>query len=136
MNIQRRDFIKLGGATTLAALAGTPAQSQARDSTLRVLAEGIANSLDSMATGNNREALALAWNVYDRLVGFEKAPFPGGGRVYDYFRLKPELAESWLVSPDGRQITFRLRPDATFHDGAPVTAEDVKWSLDRAVAMP
>jgi len=32
-------------------------------------------------------------------------------------------------------VTFRLRKDATFHDGTPVTARDVKWSLDRAVSV-
>ena len=31
-------------------------------------------------------------------------------------------------------ITIALRPDATWHDGSPVTAEDIKWSLDRAVS--
>jgi len=44
----------------------------------------------------------------------------------------PDLAESWDVSPDGRVYTFRIRPDATFHNDKPVTAEDVRWSLERA----
>ena len=44
----------------------------------------------------------------------------------------PDLAESWDVSDDGTVYTFRIRPDATFHDGKPVTAEDVRWSLERA----
>ena len=44
----------------------------------------------------------------------------------------PDLAEDWSVSDDGRVYTFRLRPDATFHDGKLVTAEDVRWSLERA----
>ncbi len=44
----------------------------------------------------------------------------------------PDLAESWDISADGRVYTFRIRPDATFHDGKPVTAEDVRWSLERA----
>ena len=43
-----------------------------------------------------------------------------------------DLAESWDVSDNGRVYTFRIRPDATFHDGKPVTAEDVRWSLERA----
>ena len=42
----------------------------------------------------------------------------------------PDLAESWDVSPDGTVHTFRLRRNATFHDGKPVTAEDVRWSLE------
>ncbi|MCI0845361.1 MAG: hypothetical protein J4N87_08370, partial [Chloroflexi bacterium] len=43
-----------------------------------------------------------------------------------------DLAESWEVSPDGRTTTFRIHPDATFHDGRKVTANDIKWSLERA----
>ena len=43
-----------------------------------------------------------------------------------------DLAESWDISPDGLVYTFRIRPDATFHNGKPVTAEDVLWSLERA----
>jgi ABC-type transport system substrate-binding protein len=44
----------------------------------------------------------------------------------------PDLAESWDVSPDGRVYTFHLRSNATFHNGKPVTADDVRWSLERA----
>ena len=43
----------------------------------------------------------------------------------------PDLAEGWDISADGRVYTFRIRPDATFHDGKPVTAEDIRWSLER-----
>ena len=43
----------------------------------------------------------------------------------------PDLAESWDISEDGRVYTFYLRPDAKFHDGKPVTAHDVLWSLER-----
>jgi ABC-type transport system substrate-binding protein len=43
----------------------------------------------------------------------------------------PELAESYEVSDDGLQYTFKLRPDVTFHNGDELTAEDVKFSFDR-----
>ena len=46
--------------------------------------------------------------------------------------LVPDLAESWEISPDGTIYTFKIRPDATFHDGKPVTAHDFKWSIERA----
>ncbi len=46
--------------------------------------------------------------------------------------LVPDLAESWEISPDGTVYTFKIRPDATFHDGKPVTAHDFKWSIERA----
>ena len=44
----------------------------------------------------------------------------------------PDLAKEWDISPDGRVFTFRLREDAKFHDGTPVTAGDFSWSLERA----
>jgi oligopeptide transport system substrate-binding protein len=43
-----------------------------------------------------------------------------------------DLAESWDVSADGKTTTFRIHPDAKFHNGRSVTANDVKWSLERA----
>ena len=44
----------------------------------------------------------------------------------------PDLAESWGISPDGTVYTFHLRPNARFHDGKPVTAQDVIYSWERA----
>ncbi len=46
-------------------------------------------------------------------------------------QLVPDLAESWTIDK-GVVYTFKLRPNATFHNGKPVTAEDFKWSLERA----
>jgi peptide/nickel transport system substrate-binding protein len=45
--------------------------------------------------------------------------------------LAPSLAESWSVSEDGRSYDFVLREGARFHNGDPVTAEDVKFTFDR-----
>jgi len=45
--------------------------------------------------------------------------------------LEPELAESWKVSSDGKQITFRLRHDLRFSDGTPFTADDVAFTMKR-----
>jgi len=47
--------------------------------------------------------------------------------------LVPELAQSYEISPDGTQYTFKLHPEAKFHKGRPITADDVKWSIERAV---
>jgi ABC-type transport system substrate-binding protein len=45
--------------------------------------------------------------------------------------LRPGLAESYEISEDGLTFTFRLRPGVRFHNGREMTAEDVKYSLDR-----
>ena len=46
----------------------------------------------------------------------------------------PMLASGWTVSPDGRTYRFVLRHGIRFHNGAPLTSADVKWSLDRYLA--
>ena len=51
---------------------------------------------------------------------------PKGG-----FDLQPAIAESWEISGDGLTYTFHIREGIKFSDGSPVTAEDVKFSLDR-----
>lgn len=48
-------------------------------------------------------------------------------------QLRPSLAESWDLSPDSRVYTFRLRANARFCDGTPITSEDVKFSFERAM---
>lgn len=46
--------------------------------------------------------------------------------------LEPVLAESYEVSEDGRTYTFLLREDITFHDGSPITSEDVVFTVQKA----
>jgi len=48
--------------------------------------------------------------------------------------VKAGLAKRWEISEDGLQYTFFLQPGVTFHDGTSFTADDVKFSLDRARA--
>lgn len=43
----------------------------------------------------------------------------------------PVLAKSWTISPDGREYTFRLQENAKFHDGRPMTADDVIFSITK-----
>ena len=45
-------------------------------------------------------------------------------------RFIPELAERWELAEDGGSVTFYLRKSASFHDGEPVTAKDVRWSYE------
>ncbi|MCZ0727910.1 ABC transporter substrate-binding protein [Mycolicibacterium iranicum] len=48
-------------------------------------------------------------------------------------QMQPALAESWEVSSDQLTWTFRLRPGVTFHDGTPLTADDVVFSYRRII---
>lgn len=47
--------------------------------------------------------------------------------------LSPELAESWEISPDHREYTFRLRKNVVFHDGRPFTAADAVFTLEKLI---
>ncbi|MEO3761429.1 ABC transporter substrate-binding protein [Mycobacterium sp. B14F4] len=47
--------------------------------------------------------------------------------------MRPALAQSWSVTPDQLAWTFRLRPGVTFHDGSPLTADDVVFSYRRII---
>lgn len=49
----------------------------------------------------------------------------------NYPKVKGDLAKSWDISPDGLTYTFQLNEGVTFHDGSPLTSEDVKASYDR-----
>jgi ABC-type dipeptide transport system, periplasmic component len=60
--------------------------------------------------------------------------FEGLTRIGPKGEVLPALAESWEVSDDGKTYTFHLRQNATFHDGTSFDAEDVKFSLERAMA--
>src|SRR5690242_17226708 len=51
----------------------------------------------------------------------------------DGLNIEPSLAQSWDISADGKTYTFHLRRDVKFHDGSPMTADDVKFSVERAV---
>ena len=64
---------------------------------------------------------------------FNSNMFEGLVMRNDKAELVPGLAESYTVSPDGLTYTFTLRRGVRFHDGSPMTAEDVKFSLERAV---
>jgi len=135
--MQRRDFLKgvsaaVVGAGVLPFLKVLPASAQSGDTLVLVTGTTI-NSLDLHRTGTNRPSYQVSVNCYDRLVGFGVKTLADGSLSYDYDNLVPELAERWDVAPDGMSITFYLKENATFWDGTPVTAEDVKWSLDRAV---
>jgi len=60
--------------------------------------------------------------------------FEGLTRIGPNGEVLPDLAESWTLSDDGRVYTFKLHTGVKFHDGAAFSADDVKFSLDRAMA--
>jgi len=55
---------------------------------------------------------------------------------YDDLKIVGDAAESWEIAPDGLTFTFKLHKNIKFHDGAPLTSEDVKASYDRIINPP
>ncbi|MGQ9370894.1 ABC transporter substrate-binding protein [Azospirillum sp. ST 5-10] len=136
--MNRRTFLGSASAATLGAgvlpfLRALPAAAATGD-TLVVVTGTTINSLDLHRTGTNRPSYQVAVNCYDRLLTFGTKTLPDGSLSYDYSKLEGELAEAWEVAADGMSAVFHLKK-ATFWDGKPVTAADVKWSLDRAVTV-
>src|SRR5215471_5259136 len=68
--------------------------------------------------------ILIPFMVYYALHDALVKPMPGNA-------MAPSLAESWSVSHDGLTYEFVLRQGARFHNGEPVTADDVKFSLER-----
>ena len=137
--MDRRKFIKTAGATALSAnvlpfLKFSTAEAAPAGTAVVVIGQTL-NSLDLHRKGTNRPSYQISVNCYDRLVSFVTKKMPDGSLSYDYSVLKPDLAESWEQTADGKSLIFKLRADAVFSDGSPVTAADVKWSLDRAVSL-
>ena len=120
----------LGSVLSVSAPAAVNAQIRAE--TLRQVTGGMINTLDPTAPGATRESFGLSMSTYDRLFAFERKKV-GEGWIFDLNTIRGELAEGYKISDDGLKITVTLRKDVTFQDGSPVTADDVKWSLDRAV---
>jgi len=76
------------------------------------------------AKGSDEAGSAALANLYDSLV------FPTASGT-----LQPDLATSWQTSSDGLTYTFNLRSGVTFHNGDPVTASDVVFSMNRMIAI-
>ncbi|MEG1213109.1 MAG: ABC transporter substrate-binding protein [Leclercia sp.] len=82
-------------------------------------------TLDPAAmTGN--EVVGIVVNLYDSLVELDPNTLTN---------VKPALAKSWDIAPDGKTLTFHLQDNVTFHSGNPLTAEDVVWSMRRLLHL-
>lgn len=64
---------------------------------------------------------------YSTILKFDTANYPN---------VEGDLAQSWTISPDRLTYTFRLYPNILFHDGSPLTSEDVRASYERIVRPP
>ena len=110
-----------GAAAAVLLPSGTLAQTPKSGGTLTYAVTAEAPTYDCHATTTYAAIHTLAPH-YSLLLKVDQDNYP---------QLKPDLAESWNVSPDGLTYTFKLRSNVVFHDGTPLTSKDVKASFDR-----
>jgi len=127
--LSRRAALRLLGGAAIAGAAGGSWQSSAiarQEAEQPVHGGEITYALSSdppnldphIASGTAARAVKLM--VYNSLAQFEAS----GDMV-------PDLADSWEISEDGLEYTYALKSGVTFHDGTPLTAEDVKATIER-----
>lgn len=111
--------LMLATGLTLSACAPTSGGDSGSQTTLDIgLASEISALIPWQQQGYNFSQNA-GFTMFDTLIKFD-----------DDGKAVPVLAESWEVNDDQTQTTLTIRSDATFHDGTPVTAEDVAYSID------
>ncbi|NYD68775.1 ABC transporter substrate-binding protein [Agromyces atrinae] len=129
----RRSLTAVAGGIAVAAalvLAGCSSPSAAPaaggaadpDAIITVGSQNEPTSLDQIGGGSSGVTEVFTGNVYEGLF-----------RITDDAEVEPLLAAETSVSDDGLTYTFTLA-DATFHSGDPVTADDVKYSLERFIS--
>jgi len=138
-DMKRREFLKsmtalaAGSVVPVAPAVFSSAKAQARQETLLIVSESGPNNLDIHGIGTNVPGYEVSWNCYDRLISHEMKTGENGAPYYDRDKFKMELADD--MKTGDMSVTFSLKKNAVFQDGTPVTAKDVKWSLDRAVTV-
>jgi peptide/nickel transport system substrate-binding protein len=121
--MRRRTTLGLGPAALLALHAANRlplAYARGEGGTFVFGRGGDSVTLDP-AVATDGESFRVTSQVMETLVQFQ-------GSTTD---IKPGLAKSWDISPDGLMYWFHLREGVTFHDGTPFDADAVKWNFDR-----
>ena len=117
----RRPFVLVPGlALLLIAALAAGAGAQTGESVIAFHVTIAPSWFDPSTAPAQITPFGILYALHDSVV----RPLPGG-------KTGPGLAEAWSESADGRTYEFRLRPGLKFHNGDPVTADDVKFSFER-----
>ena len=111
---------KTAGTSNTTSPGGTSTTPTGGENVLRYALTSEPTSLDP-ATVQDGTTIDLLQNVFEGLVMWNEQN-----------QIVPNIAEKWDVSADGKTYTFHLKKGVKFHNGREVTAEDFKYSLERA----
>lgn len=115
-------FVRSIATFALVGVAAAPALAQNKDTV--VICQTLEPPILDPSAGAAAAIREVTYaNIFEGLVGLDRTS-----------KIIPRLAESWSTSEDGLKFRFKLRKNATFHDGTPLTSADVKFSFERAVA--
>src|SRR5215510_6447480 len=103
---------------------GEPDVHAARGHTLRIHVEAEPGRLTPLVAPSAWARRITLGTIFEPLLRYVPPDGQGPGRY------APRLARSWRVAPSGLEIRIELPPDVTFHDGHPLTAADVQFTLD------
>jgi ABC-type transport system substrate-binding protein len=110
------------GVAALAVAASSPTLAQKAGGEIIVTYQNDVATLDP-AIGYDWQNWSMIKSLFDGLMDYE----PGTST------LRTDLAESYEISEDGMTFTFKLRPGVKFHNGREMTADDVKYSIERVL---
>jgi peptide/nickel transport system substrate-binding protein len=135
----RRTFLKLStgaGVLALGGVAARPASAQAA-STLTLAWDTDIDSLDPHVF-KSVGGYAVQCNLYDPIVSWKVRPVDGTVGLSRSLpnEFEGSIAESWSFERDGATVVLKIRPGMKFPSGRPITAEVIKYSLDRALQSP
>src|ERR1700746_1084601 len=111
-------------AILVAAIWGDSAQAQKSGGILRVYHRDSPASMSIHEEGTNSTEIPMM-GVFNNLVIYAQHIAQNSLDT-----IRPDLAEGWSWSEDGKQLTFKLRTGVKWHDGKPFTAADVKCTWD------
>lgn len=138
--LSRRSVLQLGGGVALLTAIGGCATGADEDEpdqpgtgTLRIAVPSYPSSWDQDFVGFDPTALMLFKNVYPYMIDYDVTTVDGTPAL-DTENVLPTFAESFEPDAENRVWTLRLRQGVRFASGNELTADDVKWSKDRAFA--
>ncbi len=139
-DLKRRDVFRLAGGMAALALGSASSGQQAAAQDARTLTIAWDTDIDTLdpAAFKSTGAYVVQANVYDNPLSWRVQPVAGSQGLY---RSQPgefdgSAIESWSFENDEATLVMKLRPGLTFPSGRPVTANAIKYMLDRGLQSP
>ena len=116
-----RTLLAVSALSFLTVMSAYAAETPKRGGTLTMVIEGEPNTMDCHGS-STVQVLQFVAPHYSTLLKFDPDNWP---------KIVGDLAANWTAATDGLTYTVELRPDILFHDGSPLTSQDVKASYER-----